>query len=151
MNEAKWGLSRRNLMIGAGATAAAAAYAAPGVPLSLLPSAEGAGEPSLWTRQYWTLEAAGPAEWKRHLGRSFYITGGGVTRWVRLVSVEPFESSGARPPEVSRKTAFSVLFEARWPLPFERDRIYTVGSQLFRGMQVFLGGSDPRRMRAIFN
>lgn len=152
MNELEGAVSRRKLLIGAGATAvAAAAYSAPGLPLSLLPGKTGTGAPNLWHRQYWTLEAAGAAEWNRQIGRSFYIRGGGITRWVKLVQVDALPSPGERPEEVARKAAFSVLFEARWPLPFERDRIHVVGSQLYREMQIFLGGTDPRRMRAIFN
>lgn len=151
MNERDGVLSRRNLLVGVGVSAAAAAYAAPGVPLSLLPSSDRAGRPSPWTRQYWTLESAGPAEWRRQIGRSFYITGDGLTRWVVLAQVESFASPGKRPTDVGRKEAFSVLFEAPRPLPFKRERIYTVGNNLYRGMQIFLGGSDSRRVRAIFN
>lgn len=145
-------VSRRMLLGGLGGGAVAiGALAAPGLPLSLLDSREGAQLPNWWDRQYWSLESAGITQWQRQIGLLFYMMGNEAARWMRVVAVDALPSEGARPSEAWRKTAFAVTFEAGGPIRFTGDRIYTVLNARYSRMQIFLARTAERRMQAVFN
>ena len=101
------------------------------------------------TRRFLSLANAGQAEWAGQVGSEFRIEGG---YRLRLVGVQPLNSVGARPADVTRDRAFAALFDVLGGMTMPGDLIYTARHAQYGALPLFLSATgDPRRMLAVFN
>lgn len=134
--------SRRNLLLGLGGTAAAAAFAGAA-------GAKVVGRTVVVLRRTVALRSAGYADWSAQVGSNFTAHTGHV---LRLVDVHAYPRAGSRPRGV-RTQGFVARFDIirGGALPAGRYLVAHPGGGTF---QIFLtkGGPDkPRRMLADFN
>jgi hypothetical protein len=142
--------SRRNLLgaLAAGG-AAAAALAAPALPLSWTRRPSGTG---LWNRGAVPLARAGIGEWSRQIGTTFTVEAETGSASLKLVKVVPLQSGGRRPASLGRDRAFAAVFEASGPAP-AGDATYRMEHEAAGKLDVFMTpgrpGSAPR-LEAVF-
>jgi hypothetical protein len=88
--------------------------------------------------------------WARMVGKPFGTSG----FTLNVAGVQPLPTSGARPAEVSRHSAFLVVFEVLSGGVMPGDLIYTMTSST-HALEVFLASAAttefPNRMHAVFN
>ena len=144
------GISRRNLLAGAGAAAllagAAWMYLSPSQP-------GGTAEPRATPAQRAQGRALATSEmngWQTIVGTEFETAGFRL----KLVGVQPLPSVGARPADVTRHRAFVAVFEILSGGTMPGDLIYTMRSER-QVLDVFLTNAStrefPNRMHAVFN
>jgi hypothetical protein len=144
-------LTRRGILAGLGVGGvAAAAIAAPRLPLGLPPKA---AKGSWWTGKG-GLEHAALDQWRSQVGTRFTLAGGGGTSVLKLVKVEEMNSKGSRPSSLARDRAFAAVFEAEGTAP-SGDAIYRLQHQGGGTLDIFmsaanLAGPKPR-LEAVFN
>ena len=143
-------LSRRNaLAVGAGVVAAGA-VAAPIFGLTVRPAATKTGLLSWWPQQDVNLALAGNNEWSAFVGKDFAMVTEHGRGTARLLEVQALPSKGDRPRDVSRESAFALVFSApTGALPIG-DRIYKVTNSAGREMPVYFSATT-RKMLAVFN
>lgn len=143
--------SRRNLLgaLAAGG-AAAAALAAPALPLSWT-RRPGAG--SWWDRTGRSLTRGAMQEWRQQIGSTFTVAGDAGTAALTLVAVVPLNSGGRRPSALGRSRAFAAIFETAQGTPPAGDRIYSMEHAVHGKMPVFMtaGRAGAPRLEAVFN
>ena len=88
--------------------------------------------------------------WARMVGKAFDA---GTFR-LQVAGVQPLQSEGERPPDVTRSSAFLVVFEVLAGGQMPGDLIYVLSSPS-HVLDVFLGSAAtaefPNRMHAVFN
>lgn len=146
-------ISRRNLVLGLGGAAAAiGVLKAPLIASELLPAQQGAGTVNVWDREYWTLESAGIEEWKRQIKTWWWVASDdGTGKRLLLKSVEPLNSAGERPDEVSRAGAFAVTWQPNVATRLVGDRIYALRHPTYGRMQLYISRRSGNNVVAIFN
>ena len=142
-------VSRRNLVIGAGAPAVAAVVAAP----KMVPRADPRARPALAsisvTRRFLSLADAGQAEWAGQVGSVFTVEGG---YRLKLAGVRPLQSSGQRPSGLGRDRAFLAVFDVLGGLTMPGDLIYGASHAQYGALPLFLSATgEARQMFAVFN
>jgi hypothetical protein len=141
--------SRRNVLIGVGAAAVAAVVATPLLRPGMGDATRRVLAGNRFTRRFLSLATAGQAEWAAQVGSVFTAEGG---YRLRLAGVRPLASSGARPPEVARRSAFVAVFDVLNGMTMPGEMIYNLRHGDYGRLPVFLNASDePRRMLAVFN
>lgn len=142
-------VSRRNLVIGAGAAAVAAMVAAP----KLFPGAERGTRRLLasnsLTRGFLSLADASHAEWAAQVGSVFTVDGG---YRLKLAGIRPLQSGGARPAGLGRDRAFLAVFDVLGGLTMPGDLIYGASHAQYGALPLFLSATgESRQMFAVFN
>lgn len=146
-------LSRRNLIIAAGGTAAAVGVFATS-PFSnpLKSEVRGMLAGQSWARTMLPLASATFDEWQGLVGATLSL-GGGST--IRLTGVRALASVGSRPYGVARRQAFLAVFDPGPGQSLAGDLIYTATHPQYGPLQLFLtsapGPLNPARMHAVFN
>ena len=144
------GISRRNLLVGAGAAAVVAGAA--WLYLSPSQSAPTAGPPATPAQrtQGRVLATSEMNGWQNIVGTEFETAGFRL----KLVGVQPLPTVGARPTDVTRDRAFVAVFEIQSGGTMPSDLIYTMRSER-HVLDVFLTSAStrefPNRMHAVFN
>ena len=143
--------SRRNLLgaLAAGG-AAAAALAAPALPLSWTRRPQ-AG--SWWDRGARSLARSGMQQWKQQVGTIFTVADEEGSADLKLVAVVPFNSGGRRPAALGRSRAFAAVFEPAAGTAPAGDRTYSVRHEAHGTMPIFMtaGSVEGSRLEAVFN
>ena len=140
---------RKALAVGAGAVAAGAVAA----PIFGLATKQSGGKTDLlswWPQQGPNLAVAGGNEWSAHVGKSFGLQTENGKGTARLLEVQPLPSRGDRPPEVSRESAFALVFSAPAGAAPAGDRIYKLTHESGREMAVYFSAT-AKNMLAVFN
>ena len=140
---------RKALAVGAGVVAAGA-VAAPIFGLATKPAGAKTDLLSWWPQQGANLAVAGGNEWSAHVGKSFGLQTENGKGTARLLEVQPLPSKGERPPEVSRESAFALVFSAPAGAAPLGDRIYQLTHESGRAMPVYFSAT-AQNMIAIFN
>lgn len=144
-------VSRRNLLLVAGGTAAVGVLAASPARevISRTVATLGGARPASRTIQ---LATASYEQWAEQVGSTFAL--GGTTR-MQLVGVRALQSGGARPANLGRSRAFVAFFEPMARQTIAGDLIYGVSHAQHGALQIFLTESPdpttPARMLAVFN
>jgi hypothetical protein len=146
-------LSRRKLLAGLTVSAVGLGAVAAQALNRTWFSRDARGSRSWWSRQYASLDNGGMNEWSRHVGSEFQVRTGSGAEAMKLVSVQPLTSKGARPAGVSRDRAFAAVFEGgSGQAP--GDRIYDVNHKE-GAMKIYFSLADPTsstiRLQAVFN
>ena len=142
-------VSRRNILIGLGGAAIAAVVAAPMWQPSASQRARRLLSSNAFTRRFISLAHAEQAEWTAQVGSVFTIEGG---YRMRLAGVEPLNSKGDRPADVTRERAFVAVFDVLGGMTMPGNLIYSVRHGQYGQMPIFLTvASDTGRMLAVFN
>jgi len=151
MEETDKVLSRRNMLLMAGGTVAAASAVIAAPFAKQIRRASQLVPELLVSRQPPSLANAGYQEWLSQVGSVFAVAG---RTSMALVGVRPLPTSGARPSNVTRTQAFVAVFDPRGGT-LAGDLIYTVLHPTYGALPIFLSAaSDPRtptRMLAVFN
>jgi hypothetical protein len=147
-------LSRRKLMIGAGAASAAAvALVASPFKAAIGTSARDLvrNQPVL-RRLLLSLANASYSEWADQIG-SIFSAGGGTN--LKLVAVSAMPAPGDRPRNLGRDNAFLASFDVQHGATMAGDLIYTLSHASYGPFSIFLSASSnprmPYRMTALFN
>lgn len=140
---------RKALAVGAGAVAAGA-IAAPIFGLATKPAGAKADLLSWWPQKGANLAAAGGNEWSAHVGKTFGLQTESGKGTARLLEVQALPSKGERPPEVSRESAFALIFSPPAGAAPAGDRIYKLTHESGREMAVYFSPT-AKNMLAIFN
>ena len=144
-------LTRRGILaaIGVGG-AAAAAMAAPRLPLSLTRKAAKAS----WWMGSGGLEHGALDQWRSQVGTQFTLAGQGGTSVLKLVEVQEMNSKGSRPSSLARDRAFAAVFEAEGAAP-SGDATYRLQHQGGGTLDIFMSAANltgPKpRLEAVFN
>ena len=138
---------RKALAVGAGVVAAGA-VAAPIFGLATKPAGAKTDLLSWWPQQGANLAVAGGNEWSAHVGKTFGLQTESGKGTARLLEVQALPSKGERPPEVSRESAFALVFSA--PAGAAGDRIYKLTHESGREMSVYFSPT-AKNMLAVFN
>jgi hypothetical protein len=152
MDAVKSKLSRRTiiagLVVGAGGAGAAALGA---IGRTFLKPAD-AGDGSWWTGPRIDLPRAGISTWQRRIGNSFVVESEAGSADYTLARVDAFPSPGERPDDVTRESAFALVFEGDRRL--DGNRIYNVRHN-GGAFDIFFDAADPAVerpiLRAVFN
>lgn len=145
-------LSRRKLIASlAVGVAVLGAVAAPALNRTWFKK-DGRGPRGWWNRQFTSLERSGFDEWSRQIGSEFQARTEGGTAALKLVAVNPLNSKGARPDDVTRDRAFVAVFDAGSANLPAGDRMYAVNSTS-GDMNIFFGPANPKtaHIDAVFN
>src|SRR5687767_3902691 len=149
MDRAASNPTRRNVLIGVAGAAVAAVVAAPFLRPGMSDGTRRLLAGNRFTRRFLSLADAGQAEWAAQAGSVFTAEGG---YRLRLAGVRPLLSTGVRPPEVARRSAFLAVFDVLDNMTMAGDVIYDLRHGQYGRLPVFLSASDdPRRMFAVFN
>ena len=140
---------RKALAVGAGAVAAGA-VAAPIFGLATRPAGAKTDLLSWWPQQGANLAVAGGNEWSAHVGKDFALQTEHGRGTARLLEVQALPSRGERPPEVSRESAFALVFAAPSGAAPVGDRIYKMTHASGREMAVYFSATATK-MLAVFN
>ena len=140
---------RKALAVGAGAVAAGA-VAAPIFGLATRPAGAKTDLLSWWPQQGANLAVAGGNEWSAHVGKSFGLQTENGRATSRLIEVQPLPSKGERPPEVSRESAFALVFSVPSGAAPAGDRIYKLTHESGREMALYFSAT-AKNMLAVFN
>ena len=140
---------RKALAVGVGAVAAGA-VAAPIFGLATKPAAAKTDLLSWWPQQGANLAVAGGNEWAAHVGKSFILQTERGKVGARLIEVQALPSRGDRPREVSRESAFALIFSPSAGAAPAGDRIYKLTHESGREMAVYFSAT-ARNMLAVFN
>jgi hypothetical protein len=140
---------RKALAVGAGAVAAGA-VAAPIFGLAMKSGSTDTSLLSWWPQQGANLAVAGTNEWTAYVNKDFSVQTEHGKGTARLLQVQDLPSSGDRPPEVSRESAFALYFSTPKGAVPVGDRIYGVTNPAGQQMQVYFSATT-RKMMAIFN
>jgi hypothetical protein len=77
------------------------------------------------------------------------------TERLRLVGVQPLESDGVRPPEVTRTSAFAAVFDVLNGAVLPGDLIYSIYASNIAPFDIFMSSARtaqyPARLHAVFN
>jgi hypothetical protein len=147
---AKQSLSRRKaLAVGAGAVAAGA-VAAPIFGLVRKTAAPETGLLSWWPQRDANLAVAGRNEWSSYVGKDFAIQTERGTGTARLLEIQSLPSKGDRPPEVSRESAFALVFSIPSGAKPVGDRIYKVTPAGARETLMYFSPAATKLL-AVFN
>jgi hypothetical protein len=142
-------VSRRNLLAGLAGVAVTAVLATAAFRPTVGERARRALAGNGFTRRFLSLAEAGQREWAAQIGSVFEVQGGGT---MRLAGVRALQSSGARPPSVTRDRAFVAVFDVMNGMTMAGDLIYTISHPQYGPLPIFLSASgNPRRMMAVFN
>ena len=144
--------SRRRMLAALGiGGAAAAAVAAPPLPLSWTRKPAGAG---WWNGFGGSLERGAMDEWRSQIGASFAVETEAGTASLKLVKVQPLNSTGRRPSSLGRDRAFAAVFEAEGGAP-AGDRTYALAHESHGTVDVFMSApyaaGSKARLEAVFN
>lgn len=145
-------LSRRKLVASmAVGIAALGAVAAPALNRTWFKS-DARGPRGWWNRQFTSLERGGFDEWTRQVGSEFQAKTESGTAALKLVAVNPLNSKGARPDDVTRDRAFVAVFDAGSANLPAGDRMYAVNGAA-GDLNVFFGPANPKtaHIDAVFN
>jgi hypothetical protein len=144
--------TRRRILAALGLGGAAAAVAAPPLPLSWTRKPDAIG--SWWDGSGGSLETGAMDAWRSKVGSSFTVEGENGRAILKLIEVQALESKGRRPSSLARERAFAAGFEAQGTAP-AGDRTYTVANDADGRMDIFVGPanlSGPKpRLEAVFN
>lgn len=145
-------LTRRNVLIGVGVTAACGiALAAPRIKPQVMRRTREmiARTPA---RIYLPLDYGDYPEWLSAVGNIFVAEGG---YQLRLAGVEPLGPAGSRPAEVARDRAFQAAFDVRNGMTMAGGLIYTLVHPTHGRIPLLMTAStDPamvNRMYAVMN
>lgn len=150
MTDVSSSLSRRKLLATIGGVGVAGAVAAPSFGFELSAALRQTAVQNGWARQFYSLADAGQDEWARQVGSIFRTAAG----YLKLTEVRALPSSGDRPREVSRQSAFVAFFE---PIGVDvaSDLIYSAEHIQYGSLDIFLSDAStaraPARMQAVFN
>lgn len=140
---------RKALAVGAGAVAAGA-VAAPIFGLANKSGGSDTGMLSWWSSPDSNLALAGSSEWSALVNKEFSMLTEHGKSTSRLLEVQTLPSSGDRPPEVSRESAFALFFSTPKGAVPVGDRIYNVTNPSGREMLIYFSATT-RKMMAVFN
>ena len=150
MKAGKSAFSRRKFVVGALATGGiGVALARSRLPSVARPTVRRLLASNDLTRRLLNLAYASYDEWASLVGLNFTVSGAYV---VRLAGVRPLNSQGERPPEVIRRSAFSLEFDIISGGAMVGDLIYYVRHAEYGAAPLFLSNTPTAsRVVAILN
>jgi hypothetical protein len=146
---AKEFISRRKaLTFGAGAVAAVAA--APILGLVRKTAGSDTGMLSFWPQQSVNLAVAGRTEWSAYVGKDFAIQTERGVATARLAEIQSLPSKGDRPADVTRQSAFALVFTRPAGAAPVGDRMYKITPPGGRETSMYFSPT-ALKMIAVFN
>lgn len=141
-------VNRRTAVAGLCATGVFGAYAF--AASSNQQATTGSSTTTTTTTQTSTLATSEMDRWTKMVGSEF--TGSGYR--LKLMGVQPMNSAGVRPPDVTRDSAFVAVFEVLAGGYMPGDLIYRMSTRN-QVLDIFLANANttqfPRNMNAVFN
>ena len=100
------------------------------------------------TRRFVSLADAEQDEWAAQVGTTFTASGG---YRLRLAGVEPLSSSGERPADVTRASAFVAVFDVLDGRTMAGNVVHALSHPGYGALPLFMTSGSAGRMLAVFN